>query len=145
MSSPLVQRRVADAIPKERKALDLWMAGVPFARIAEECGYADVSSARKAAKRALDRDYPPAKVDEYRQQQTAVLETLRRAIWPAALRGDLGAVREARNLTREIMRLHGLAAPVKVEITSEVDDAIMALAAQVNADGAYEVTDARQP
>lgn len=110
-----------DERERAQQALDMRLAGVTWARIAERLLYADESGARHAATRLLDRtDF--ALASEYRDTEGARLERLLVAVWPAAARGDLAAVESARKLIESRVRLYGLARPVKVEVSKSLSD-----------------------
>ena len=108
-----------DERERAQQALDMRLAGVTWARIAERLLYADESGARHAATRLLDRtDF--ALATEYRDTEGERLSRLLVAVWPAAVRGDLAAVESARKLIESRVRLFGLALPTKVEVSTPV-------------------------
>lgn len=112
-------QRNAGLVAKERQALDLRLAGATFDDIAERLGFADRSAAYKAVKRGLTSTLQePA--DELRDVESARLERLLLAIWPAALDGDAKAIAQARGLIDQRCKLLGLNAPARVEMDATV-------------------------
>lgn len=104
---------------KERQALDLRLAGARFADIADKLGYANESGAYKAVQRALTSTLQPA-ADELREVESARLERLLLAVWPAALDGDAKAIAQARGLIDQRCKLLGLNAPARVDVDATV-------------------------
>ena len=108
---------------REQRVLELRAAGHGFDDIAAECGYANRGSAWKAYQRALTatgRDMTDA---QHRALELHRLELMHNAVWPAASRGDLGAVREAKRLHDARTRLLGLTvAPGRTGGASGSDD-----------------------
>lgn len=104
-------REASATAKRETKALELRAEGRGFDEIARELGYANRGSAWKAYKRALDATGPVGRTmtdEEQRQLELHRLDLLLKAVWPAASRGDLGAVREAKRLHDARVRLLGL-------------------------------------
>lgn len=127
-------RRNADLADRQRQAVELRIAGLPFEAIADRLGYSDPSSAWKAVQRALVQTQRPA-TDELRELLTRRYEALLVAVWPKARAGDLDAVNTARRLLDSLTRLH---IPMRVDVdpgggASDVDTSIAALVAEVEA------------
>jgi len=93
---------------REMRVLKLRAKGLGFDEIAAKCGYANRSSAWKAYKRALTSSDRAMTDEHHRTLELHRLELLNQAIWPAASRGDLSAVREAARLSRDRVKLLGL-------------------------------------
>jgi hypothetical protein len=113
--------------------------GATWARAAEAGGYNDRSACHKAVTAFL-RANAIETVEEYRQlfllrYERLILNLMPRALGsPSAtppIPGDLDAAIEVRRLTAEMSRLVGANAPTKVEVTSELDEEIKALAVEL--------------
>ena len=110
------QRRIL-AVEKQRKALELRKAGVPFSVIAEQLCYRGPSGAYRAVMSALRRTLQePA--DEVRQLETERLDALLLALWPHAKSGNQGAIDRALKVMERRAKLWGLDMPVRADITS---------------------------
>lgn len=104
---------------KELRVLKLRRSGLTFDAIASSqwqwppgAGetrrlYSDKSAAHKAYKAALDRAYRPD-VTEARQLEDGRLDDLLAAVYPKALRGDVGAANTAIRIGERRARLWGL-------------------------------------
>jgi len=127
-----------EIIEKERRVLELKLAGLTFDRIAEQVGYADGSSACKAYNRALRRTLQePA--SEVREAELLRLDKILAGCWRDAISGDPKAANTALKVIQEGSKLLGLYAPVKTEteITaymggSEIDREVERLAELIN-------------
>lgn len=109
-------RRVK-ASERARQALELRKAGLPYAEIASRLGWRTPSGAHAAVMRALDRAMrEPA--EELRKIELARLDSLHQAIWPTALRGDLGAIDRELRISERRAKLLGLDAPARQDVTS---------------------------
>ena len=97
------------------RALSLRLAGLSYPQIAEQMGYRDKSGAHRAVMRLLERRESEG-AEEIRAIEDARLDRLQTAVWPAASRGDLDAVRTSLSIIDRRMRLHGMAAPTNVNI-----------------------------
>lgn len=142
MTAPQRLNALSVAETRARKALSLHLAGFTFTRIAEECGYADRSGAYRAVQSILARDYPKEQVEEARAKISAQLQTALTPLWSGVVRGDRTALDGFLKITDRLMRLHGLDAPLKVEITGEVDERLKALTAALDEAGVYVVPEA---
>jgi hypothetical protein len=92
---------------RERKTLEMRRAGASFDEIAQATGYSDRAAAHKAFKRALARtlQQPAAELRELEQDR---LDRLLLAVWPRAMRGELGAIDRALRVAERRARLMGL-------------------------------------
>ncbi len=99
-------RRIA-AKERQRQALELRIAGVTFAAIADRLGYATAYGAYLAVDAALKATLRPA-ADALRELDTERLDKLQLAVWPAALRGDLAAIDRCLKILAQRARLLGL-------------------------------------
>jgi hypothetical protein len=111
--------RNADLAAKERKALDLRIAGATFDQIAEKLEYADKSAAYRAVTRALVSTVKPA-ADELRELEVARLDRLLLAVWPDALGGDPRAVANVLKIIDQRAKFLGLHAPTQVDVSATV-------------------------
>lgn len=127
MSQPY-NKAARAAKARERVALDLHLAGLTYAQIAAELGYADRGSAHRAVMRCMARDYPASEVADARQREEARLERAHQAVWPRVLLGDLKAIETMLKIHDRRARLLGLLAPLRVEqIDPETDARIRQL------------------
>ena len=101
------------------KALELRIAGVSYAKIASTLGLADPLEARAAVLTALDAD----ELDDHGDAillDVQRLDRLTTALWPRAVKGDLGAVDRLMKLSEARLRLlgpHPKPAPASVQST----------------------------
>lgn len=107
--------RQPDERQKALRAMQLRTAGATYRAIAESLDYADESGARKAVNRLLTRTEHDA-VGELRDVEGERLDALQRAAWPAAINGDLDAIKTVLAVIDRRMKLYGLAAPVRVDV-----------------------------
>ena len=116
-----------EALERQRRALELKIAGATYREIAAALGYRDGSAAYKAvqAGKRLGFVEPAA---ELRQLESDRLDRLQRAVWTNAVKGDLPAVNAALKISDQRAKLLGLNAPQRTDVTIKLDDQ---LAAQV--------------
>lgn len=95
------------------KAAHLRASGASFREIGEALGI-DYSWARDLVIRALEQATYEA-ADVMRTQEGARLDRMQRAVWPAAITGDIPAVNTVLKIMERRAKLFGLDAPVKVE------------------------------
>ena len=106
-----------DALERQRQALELRKAGVPYATIAERLGYASTGGAHKAVASALKKTLAePA--DDLRRLEVERLDALLSALWRQAKEGNQGAVDRCIRIMERRAKLLGLDAPTKQDITS---------------------------
>lgn len=105
--------------PNERQralqALELYTAGCSYAEIGRRLGYRDHSGPHRAISRLLSRRETFG-VDTLRKVHGERLSALLAAVWPAALRADLDAVKTALQVLGDIAKLYGLNAPERVAV-----------------------------
>lgn len=110
------QERQLDALTRQKQALELRMAGVPYADIAERLGYKDGSGAFRAVKTALKRTLQePA--DGVREVELARLDKLMFALWPN--RANPGVADRILRIMERRAKLLGLDAPTRTDLTSQ--------------------------
>lgn len=107
--------RQPDERQKALRAMQLRTAGATYRAIAESLDYADESGARRAVSRLLTRTEHES-VGELRAVEGDRLDALQRAAWPAAIGGDLDAIKTVLAVIDRRMKLYGLAAPVRVDV-----------------------------
>jgi len=123
-----------EVFARERKVLEMRLAGVTFDIIGKTVGYASAGATYNAYKRALIRTLQePA--DEIRDTELARLDRLMQGIWTQALRGEISSVQTALKIMDRRARLLGLDAPTKQQVDvvtyeggSELDREIQRLA-----------------
>ena len=135
--------RAAFVADRRAKAINLRIAGVPWAPIAERLGYSNAAAACRDVSRALDKALldQSASVDQYRQLNTMRLERLLTAVMPAATATaasggpSMPAVAEAIRIINSLSKLQGLEHSTKVDLNvltiDVLDQAIIDLQAQV--------------
>lgn len=108
-------RRLA-AAERQRRALELRKAGLPYTKIAEALEYSDHTGAIKAVRAALQRTLQePA--DELRRLELERCDALIKAIWRDATSGDLRAIDRVLNILHLRAKLAGTFAPTKIAPT----------------------------
>ncbi|WP_280332882.1 hypothetical protein [Nocardia wallacei] len=104
-----------DERERQAKALKLRMAGVPWAAIADELGYADPSGPFRAVESLLNRQESEA-AESYRKIEDMRLDVALRKVWQDVMAGDLKAIDTLLKVHDRRVKLHGLAAPQRVEV-----------------------------
>lgn len=119
---------------REKKAVDLALAGHTFDEIADQCGYSSRSGAWQAVQRLLSRE-AAASADQLRAVDGQRIERLILAHWGRAVNGDVKATDTVLRLLARKARLFGLDAPLVADVTirNEVDEQIRQLAAELEA------------
>lgn len=112
------RERELNALERQRQALELRKAGVPYAKIAEQLQYKDRSSAFRSVQAALKKTLQePA--DELRTLELERLDALMLALWPQARSGNQGAVDRVLRIMERRARLLGLDAPTRTDLTTK--------------------------
>src|SRR5512138_1806264 len=110
-----MQQKELDALEKQRQALELRKAGVPYAKIADALGYKHASGAHKAVSSALRKTLQePA--DDIRLLELERLDVMLFALWPSVTKGIQGAIDRALRVMERRASLLGLDAPKKATI-----------------------------
>lgn len=140
---PTSDTTTAAVMRRTQRAVELHLAGLPYDAIAQTVGYTDRSAARKAVTRAI-RESMAADVGEARDSAVARSDRMLRAWLPRALNGDRHAATVVLRWEEHRARLLGTYAPQRLEVTTEVEEQIRALAATLDAlpdsDGVHTVT-----
>lgn len=119
------------------KAATLRAAGATYREIGQALDI-DHTWARTLVLRSLDKAAYEA-ADVMRVEEGERLDRLQRAVWQQALGGDVRAVAAVLRIMERRARLFGLDAPTKVEVTSDADEQIAALADALLAERAPSV------
>ncbi len=115
-----MEQKELDALERQRQALELRKAGVPYAKIAEALGYAHASGAHKAVASALKKTLQePA--DDLRKLELERLDAMLFAIWPSVTKGIQPAIDRALRIMERRAKLLGLDAPVKQAVGQDAD------------------------
>jgi hypothetical protein len=123
---------LVEAHRKQDIALRLSLAGASASEIAAsrdpETGqplYGSAAGAGKALKAARERsgEVPPKKIDVV-DTEVQRLDRLQRALWPAAMSGDVAASREIRMLVMARAALRGVAKGLPDEETPDAGDPV---------------------
>ena len=111
--SKLSPRRIS-AVEKQRRAVELRMAGHTWQTIADTLGYSNHSSAIRAVEAALVRTLEPAS-SSFRALTLERLTKVIQVFWPMMIQGDYSAARTVMQASSDIRKLLGLDSPVQVE------------------------------
>jgi hypothetical protein len=87
------------------QALTLRLAGVDWSTIADRLGYDDPADALDAATAVADTQYDGLPMDPLRVLEVLRLDRLQAAVWKDAMKGDLGAVSTALNISDRRIRM----------------------------------------
>mgnify|MGYP001575498115 CR=1 FL=1 len=96
-----------EALERQRKALELCLAGANYVQIAQAIGYKSTSGAYMAVQAALKLTLQPM-ADQVRQKNVERLNRLRMANWPKAVSGDGKAIEVELHLQEREARYLGL-------------------------------------
>jgi hypothetical protein len=107
------------AVLRQAAAVELRKAGKGYQAIASHLGYKGPSGAYKAVSSALKKILAEP-VDELRTLEEQRLDTMLSAIWPAVLKGDLGAVDRGLRIMERRAKLDGLDAPIRVDMEARL-------------------------
>lgn len=105
-----------DRAERRARAVDLRAEGHTIREVAEKLGIAP-STAAGDIDRALS-EYPAEGVDLLRRLWGQRLDALLRAVWPAAMAGDLDAVDKAVKISNRAAKLYGLDAPQQINMST---------------------------
>lgn len=116
MSRP--DRPEPDERQRASQALELRTAGMTYAAVAAELGYADESGARKAVDRLLSRVEHEGAAD-LRTIEGRRLDALMAAHWQAAVGGDIDSSKIILQTIDRRAKLFGLNAPQRVQVAPD--------------------------
>lgn len=113
---------IVERAKKRNRILELRAAGLTEAQIAEQLGMSQPNVSR-SINRALTRwaEQDAQNAEQVRAMKLFELDQLKRAVWAKALKGDLGAVREATKIIALQSRIAGADAPMCVERHTTVE------------------------
>lgn len=109
---PRTSPRRITAIERQRQALELRKAGCSYRVIADQLGYANASGAIKAVAKAL-RASVQEPAAELRTLELERLDSLLRALWPQAIKGNTAAVDRVLKIMDRRAGYLGLDAPAR--------------------------------
>lgn len=118
-----------ETMRREQQAVALRAAGATYLEVGRALGM-DRSNAHKMVLRALARDHSDA-VDDLRRTESERLDRMQRAVWVEATQGNLPAVDRVLRIMERRARLFGLDAPQRHVVTSELDESIEGLLAEL--------------
>lgn len=115
-------RNALNATDRQRRALELRIAGKTLEQIAVELGYAGPQGADQAIRRALRKTLQePA--DTLRVLELIRLDKLMAGLWPFAVLGKTEAIDRVLKIMDRRAKLMGLDAPLKISVAQLVNDA----------------------
>lgn len=127
------KRRQAAYITHE-KALKLRLAGATYEQIAKSVGYTAKGAAYKAVESAM-ADSKREKADQILEIELMRLDTLQRAVWPAAVGGDRKAILTALQVMNRRAKYLSLDNPEQTDLVKSGVDLLRTLAEQIGAEG----------
>lgn len=123
--------QVAEAQDRQRKAMELRMAGASYPDIAKVLKFHDTPHAFRAVAAAFDRpsdDGGMSVREEYRNLSIARCERLLRGCWSAAVSGtDSNATANALRIMEREARLLGLDAPTRIAVSDDQKQEMLSL------------------
>ncbi len=115
----MTQQDAVNAHERTLQALELRKAGMAYNVIADKLGYRSKQAAWQAVHNALKKTLQePA--DEVRALELERLDALYKAMYPQALKGNLGAVDRCLKISERRAKLLGLDAPVKSDVSGDL-------------------------
>jgi hypothetical protein len=143
--------RRAQLAQRRAQAIEYKLAGMTYQQIADKLGYASRSMACTDVKRAfeqavIDREHH---VDVLIEEQIQILDRMRRAAWPAAIKGDTRSIDIVLKCVDRATKLLRLTPDAQVNVQVFTVDAIerriKELDRQISLEGSqYEWTDAAE-
>lgn len=121
----------AEVRDRQRRAVELRLAGANYDVIARQLEYAGPSSARYAVQRGLEMAIIEPS-EEVLRHEIARLDRLMSGLWAKAVKGDPSSVDRVLKIMDRRAKYLGLDAPTKMTITSELDESIDNLLAQLS-------------
>lgn len=123
-------------LARQRRALEMYLAGSNLATIAEQLGWKDRASASRAVQAAMaqQEQLTPAQLEQARQLELTRLDKIWQAHYLNAMRGDARATDLLLKITDKRMRLLGLDQPVQAQVvvTSALDAEIQELVGKLS-------------
>lgn len=118
-------QRIA-ALEKERRALEFRKAGMTYAEIANQVGYADASGARKAVIRGMQSIIQEPAV-ELRTWQYERLNHMLLVLWPKVQQGKERAIETSLRIMDKMDRLFGTEAAKEVDVNVHHQGAVLVI------------------
>lgn len=114
------QNRVRE---RRKQLVQLKLAGLDWATIADRCGYSSGDYARLDYRRAREASKVElhTSVEEARWLEVDRLDRLQAAVWPKALKGDTKAADTAHRLIVSRCKILGLEAPTQIQLNARMD------------------------
>lgn len=109
---------------RQRRAMEMRKAGVPFQVIADNLGYSSASGAYNAVKRGMDTMLPEV-ADELRLMQYERLNHMLMVRWPGVQQGDDIAINTCLRIMDKMDRLMGTDTPPDVNVHHTVEGAVI--------------------
>lgn len=135
---PASKAQRAATADRRRRAIALKLAGADYESIARALGYASRGAVHTDITRALEASLREQAHDLeiWRHEGVLSLQRLKRAVWAAALSGDLKAAEVALKIVDRLLRLTGADLPARVEVItmSAIEAEISRLSAELAAD-----------
>lgn len=132
---PHRHRATVETLDRRRQAVQLRLDGLSYEAIAAQLGWRSHASAHNAVQRGL-ADAVREPTEQLIRLEVARLDELHRALWPAALAGNVGAVDRVLRVMERRARLLGLDKPaalaVDVAQVEDLDAQIEALVAELS-------------
>lgn len=122
--------RTIENVERDAHAARLRAANMSWRQIADVLDYADESSARRAAQRALDA-VPVEAAEQLRAVENARLDYLLEKLAPGIDGGDVPSIESARKISESRRRLYGLDGPIQINMT-ETSQADLAMQDMLN-------------
>lgn len=110
-----------DRAARDKQALELFLAGAPYSRIAEVLGYASKASAHASVRRALSAPAEEAEDTDPIDVELARLDALLAGLWPKARKGDVHAVDRVLKISERRVALQALATARAPQDSGPVD------------------------
>lgn len=108
---------------RRKQMVQLRLAGVDWATVAERCGYSSSQTAQNDWQVIRNRTRAELRtsVEEARWLEVDRLDRLQAAVWPKALRGDTKAADTAHRLIVSRCKILGLEAPTQIMLNARLE------------------------
>lgn len=116
---PASKAQRAKTADRRGKAIALRLAGMDWQTIADRLDYSSRAAACVDVNRALEANLAEQSqaADTLREIESLRLDRLQAAAWPAAVKGDLKAIETVLKVIDRRIKLNGLDAPQRTELT----------------------------
>jgi hypothetical protein len=108
---------------RRKQLVQMKLAGVDWATIADRCGYNSPEYAQTDWQRLRNNTRAELRtsVEEARWLEVSRLDRLQAAVWPKALKGDTKAADTAHRLIVSRCKILGLEAPTQIQLSARMD------------------------